>query len=218
MAESQPSSIELAKRLQPWFPLFARVGTAVERDVLAAIPLLGLPRKTERANDFHRAWRNNLRRVCDLASQFFELQEEPDGQGLDCLLCKMDPEMQFLLRWGRYNGNCVRRNRTERSKQFQEQGRFWAPAEPDSSELASLTLAHTIEDEFTVVGQSQMWVGRLLLLRERPDESEVVTEVHVYSPPDRTSMIGEVPAPIIVERQNETEEWQRIVDLVRRSV
>lgn len=216
MAKSQPSSIELSHLLQPWFPLFARVGTAAERDVLAAMSLLGIPRHTERAGDFHRAWRNNLRRVCDMASQFFTLREEPDGRGLDYLICQMNPKVPFVLRWGRYNGITVRRNRTERTTLNQEQGLLFDLMESDPSELPVLTLAHTIEDEFTIVGRSQLWIGRLYLVRERQHESEIVAEVHVYSPPDRAAATFETPAPIIARRNDEDAEWRRIVEGIRR--
>ncbi|MGN6625885.1 MAG: hypothetical protein ACTHLN_04635 [Tepidisphaeraceae bacterium] len=217
MPQRQPSSIEMANWLEPWFPLLARIGTAVERDVLSAIPILGLPRKTERANDFHRAWRNNFRRVCDLAPQFFDLVEEDDGGGLDYLLCKMNPDIPFGMRWGRYNGTTIRRNRTQRSGQFYEQGLLFACDEFDSTELPTVTLAHTIEDEYTIVGQSQMWMGRLYLLRERPIQSELVAEVHVYPEPDRAAETSSVPAPLVIAREDETEEWKRIIRDIRRS-
>jgi hypothetical protein len=217
MAERQPSSIELSDQLQPFFSLFARVGTAAERDVLAGMAVLGVPRHTERASDFHRAWRNNLRRVCDLAPQFFTLREEPEGKGLDYLICNLNPKMPFTLRWGRYNGTTIRRNRTERTAINQEQGVLFDSLLEGLPELPVLTLAHTIEDEFTFVGQSQLWIGRLYLLREREEQSEVITEVHVYSPPNRSTVNFETPAPIIVQRQDEDGEWQRIINDIKRS-
>lgn len=216
MAQGQPpSGIEMASLLEPWFPLFARVGTAVERDVLSAIPILGLPRKTERANDFHRAWRNNLRRVCDLAPQFFSLSEEEEGKGLDYLICKMDEDAPFAMRWGRYNGSTIRRNRTQRTGAFHEQGILFPCDEIDTSDLPTLTLAHTIEDEFTIVGRSQMWIGRLYLVQERTIQSELITEVHVYPEPIRSIEMGDVPAPLVVARQDETDEWERIIQDIR---
>jgi hypothetical protein len=212
MSQSQPSNAELVHLLEPWFPLFSRVGAAAERDFLAAVPLLGIPRKTERANDMHRAWRSNLRRVCDLAEPSLVLREEPDGKGLDYLLCQMNPEMPFVLRWGRFNGETIRRNRTDRSAQVQEQGRLFASMEPDASELPTVTLAHTIEDEYTQAGRSCLWIGRLVLLRERTDESEVITEVHIYQKPEFDALAGDgVPTPLVVARQNEKEEWEQII-------
>ncbi|MGA2582620.1 MAG: hypothetical protein ABSG31_05035 [Tepidisphaeraceae bacterium] len=217
MSESQPPNAELVHLLEPWFPLFSRVGAAAERDFIAAIPFLGLPRKTERANDLHRAWRNNFRRVCDLAEPSFLLREEPEGQGLDYLLCQMNMDLPFVMRWGRFDGETIRRNRTERSKQIQEQGRLFATMEPDAAELPTVTLAHTIEDEYTEAGQSCLWIGRLLLLRERPDESEVITEVCVYQKPNRDPSVNDLPPPLVHARQNETEEWGQLIQQIKHS-
>jgi hypothetical protein len=213
MSELQPpSNNDVVHLLEPWFPLFARVGAAAERDFLAGIPILGLPRKTERANDLHRAWRNNFRRVCDLADPLLVLREEPEGQGLDYLLCQMNPEMPIALRWGRFDGERIRRNRTERNNQIQEQGLLFGSMEPDSSDLPSITLAHTIEDEYTEAGRSCLWIGRLLLLRETAGESEVITEVHVYQRPDRSNEPeNDVPAPIVSARHDEIRLFSKFV-------
>ncbi|MDP9173408.1 MAG: hypothetical protein M3O30_06025 [Planctomycetota bacterium] len=219
MRESQPENQDFVHMLEPWFPLFARVGKAALRDFHAAIPMLGLPRKTERANDLHRAWRNNFRNVCDLAEPMLALREEPDGQGLDYLLCQMNPDMPFVLRWGRTDGETIHRNRTERNRTIQAQGRLFASMEPDPSELPVLTLAHTIEDEYTQAGRSCLWMGRLFLVRERPGEnSETITEVHVYQNPSYgAGAETDVPPAIVVARQNEREEWGQIIQQIRDS-
>ena len=204
--------------LEPWFPLFARVGVATERDVLAAMPLMGIPRKTERASDFHRCWRNNFRRVCDLAEGIFTLKEEPEGIVRDYIICEIDPQNPFVLLWARTDGQRINRNRTDRNKQIQQQEFFWDLSEPDSSELPAITLAHTIEDEYTEAGRPCLWMGRLLLVRERFGTSETITEVHVYQKPDRcTQPSNEVPPPLVVAREQEDVEWQRIIRKIRKS-
>jgi hypothetical protein len=219
MSKSQPSNSELARRLEPWYPVFAAVGTAVQRDFLAAISILGLPRKTERANDMHRAWRTNLRQVCDYADPMITIVEEPDGQGLDYILFN-DDNAPFAVRWGRFNGETVRRNRTDRNEQIQEQGVFnFALSEPaGGSEMPIVTLAHTIEDEHTEGGRSCLWIGRLLLLRERFAESEVITEVHVYSKPEPENLNEfDTPAPVVEARQEEAMQLKRMIKRIRRS-
>jgi len=216
MSENQPSNAKLVRLLEPWFPVFAEIGSAALRDFKAAIPLLGPPRKTERANDLHRAWRNNFRRACDFAEPLIILREEPDGEGLDYLLCQMNPDIPFVLRWARFDGEAVRRNRTQRSKQVQEQGRLFASMERDATELPTVTLGHTIEDEYTEAGRSCLWIGKLVLLRERWKESEVIAEAHVYSPPGPdASVSGEAPAPLISARQGELEQWGQMINRIR---
>jgi hypothetical protein len=194
MSESQPpSGIELAQILEPWFPVFAVVHQAAMRDQLAAVPILGLPRKTERANDLHRAIRNNFRRMCDLADPLLRLEEEPDGSGLDYLVCSMT-DTPFAIRWGRFHKSTIHRNDTLRSRSYQEQGGLFGvlPGET-TGEMQTITIGHTIEDDFTEAGRPQWWVGKLLLLKERPDESEVITTIHVYSRPARDRLRRERP-------------------------
>ncbi len=217
MAEDQHfSNFELVQQLEPWFPLFARIGEAALRDQLAAVPILGLPRKTECANDWHRAWRNNFRRVCDLAEDFVTLVEEPEGQGLDYLLFRMNPDKPFTMRWGRINGETIRRNRTARTREVHEQGTLFGVATESPSAMPNVTLGFTIEDYFTQVGQPCWWFGRLHLLRERADVSEFMTEVHVYPAPEQNteSPFG-VPPPIVIARENEAQELEQMIENIR---
>jgi hypothetical protein len=202
--------------LEPWFSLLGSVGSATQRDQLAAIPILGMPRRTERANDFHRAWRKNLSTVCKFADPLLTMVEEPEGQGLDYLVCKMDPDRPFILRWGRYNGLTIRRNGTQRSRTVQEQGVLFAGCE-DADEMQAATLGFTIENDYTEAGIPCWYYGRLVLLRERREVSEFITDVWVYSPPAvNAGGEYEAPAPIVTAREQEVEDWERIVSDIRR--
>lgn len=215
MSNRQLSNFDFTRLLEPWFPLLGRVHAAALRDHLAGIPLLGMPKKTERANDIHRAVRTNLRRVCDLAEPLMSLTEEPDGQGLDYLTCRMDQDRPFRIRWGHYKGGSIRRNRTERTRQQQEQGYFEfsdKQAEDEAEGTPWVTVGHTIEDDYVEIGAACWWIGRLVLLRERPMECEVITEVHCFEPPIReVDRASEVPPPLVEAREQETREWEQMI-------
>jgi hypothetical protein len=60
-------------------------------------------------------------------------------------------------------------------------------------------------------------MSRLYLLRERAEKSEIVTEVHVYSQPDRSADTDELSAPTVAARQAERAEWAQMIDVIRRS-
>jgi hypothetical protein len=188
------------------------------RDQLAGVPVLGLPRKTERANDFHRTWRENLRTACNFADPLLTLMEEPDGQGLDCLVCRTDPEMPFAVRWGLYNGQTIQRNPTGRTNEVYEQGiMHFAEDDLNPREMPVVSLGFTLEDDYTEVGVPQWWFGKLVLLRERRNFCEFITDVHVYQKPtDARGGEAHLPAPFVAERQKEVAELEQMVARIRR--
>jgi|SRR5665213_125886 len=214
--KQQLSNAEIVHLTESWFPLFSKVMSASLRDHLAAVPILGIPRKTERACDIHRAARENFRRLCDFTDPLLKLVEEPEGSALDYLICNMSVDSPFAIRWGRYNGTTIRRNRTIRTNDVQEQGYLFGAPDAEIDTMPVVTLGHTIEDEYTEAGIPCWWIGRLYLLRERKRESEVITEVHVFSKPEQ-QVSPSSRSPTVSARENEIEEWRKLANKIRKS-
>ena len=164
MKHKPPSKRDLLRSSEPWFPIISRVCQAAFRDVLAGVPVLGNPRKTERANDLHRAVRENFRRVCDLG-HFLRLVEEPEGKGLDYIVSSLNPDVQIGYRWGRYDGVAVRRNPSLRTKDFHEQGTLFSLVDDEPSGMPMLTVGLAIADDFWEANKPCCWLGRIMLLQ-----------------------------------------------------
>lgn len=213
-----PNSV-LAGGLNPWFPLFGQVVQAGLRDHLSAVPILGLPRKTERANDLHRAIRENFRRLCDLAgTNLLELREEPDGQGLDYLVSRLaDP---VAIRWGLYKGGTIKRNNTQRTRSCQEQGLLELPGvdlDVCEADMPLVSLAYPLADDYTEVGVPCWWINRLLLIREREGESEVITTIADFQQPQVGLNTYTTPTAIVQVRAAEIEQWETTVEAIRNA-
>lgn len=86
---THPTDNEIVRALGPWHRSMAGIAKDAEDRVLSAIAILGLPRLTERAGDFHRALRNLFRSWCDETNDLFRMIEERDGLGLDCMVCNL---------------------------------------------------------------------------------------------------------------------------------
>lgn len=220
MNEDQPTNAELVQHLEPWFPLIGRVFDHAMYRHRAAVPILGLPRKTERANDLHRAVRENFRTVAEMAAPFIELKEEREGKGLDYLVWRIIQDMPFTMRWGIHNAGTINRNRTDRTTEVREQTMlFGHPAdEENGTSMPTCSVGFTIEDDYTEVGIPKWWIGRLYLIRERKMQSEVMTEAHVYPPPVEDGNGFEVPPPVVAAREQEVEEWGEMVERIRRNI
>lgn len=215
--DDQFSNSGLARQLQPWFPIFSGVAAAAFRDHLSAIPTLGMPRKTERANDIHRAMRENFQRVCDVADPLLHLEMEPDGQGLDYLVVRNDPLPPIAVRWGRWDGVLIKRNGTNRTRQVQSDGLLFPDADlEEAGEMQLVSLGYQLEDDHVAAGRPQWWLRRLVLLRERPFGSEFIQELREYPEPVREPDYDEQLAPpLIAAREQESEDWERIVETIR---
>ena len=77
---------EIVEALEPYFPVLSEMVDKAFLGHLRSVPIMGLARKTERANDIHRAIRTKFRGLSDAASDLFELREEPEGVGMDYLI------------------------------------------------------------------------------------------------------------------------------------
>lgn len=218
MTNSTPSNQFFFETLKPWFPVFTEITQAGFDRHLQAIPVLGLPRKTERANDIHRAIRDVVRPIC--TGDLLELREEPEGQGLDYIVFRAWIDTPFAIRWGRYNGGTVHRNGTQRSQTVQQQGLLFGGFDVEKEGLAVVTLAHTIEDDFTLAGAPAWWMGKLLLIRERVDESEIITEIASFDRPAQRRQPEEQDdslARMIRAREDDVARWERMVDRIREN-
>ena len=203
--------------LSPWFDLFGEVFEAAQRDHFAAISLLGVPRKTERAGELHRACRENFRRVCDTAAPLLELKEEPDGQGLDYLISRLGQPL--AVRLGFYKNGAIKRNRTDRTRTCQEQNILFPDCDLDEhvQDMPLLTLGYTISNDYTEVGVPCWFISKLLLLRERTGESEVITTIREFSEPKRNAGNYTAPSAIIKARQAELAQWEQMVRRIKKS-
>src|SRR5687767_13468899 len=116
---NQPTNAEIARMARPWYPAVTQVFEMSWRDAMASVPILGIPRRGERANIVHAALRENFRRLCDDVEPFLTPVEEPDGKGLDYWVLNMGTPVAFRV--GKYNGAGVNRNDTFRQAEIQEQ-------------------------------------------------------------------------------------------------
>jgi len=216
MDNESPSNKDVVDHLGPWFQLFSRVAQQAMKDHLAAVEVLGLPRGTERANDLHRTQRNNFRELCDLAGDLLELREEPEGQGLDYLVSRLDPEQPLAIRWGRYKTDRIRRNRTGRSAAIQEQLTLWAPEDEEADGLPVVSIAHTIRNEFTQGGRPCWQLGELYLVRERKNYAETIIEIESFEVTEEPGLEGPPSAvKLMAQREEEVGEWDRLVSQLR---
>lgn len=205
----------LVEATRPWFPLFADVAQTAMMRHLQAIALLGLPRKTERANDLHRAIRDGFRVMCDSADGLLGLVEEPEGQGLDYVVFRGFIDKPFSLRWGHWNGPRINRNATIRTAECQGQGLLFGGFDEETNGLPVATLGYTIEDDYTEAGIPAWWMGRLAILHERVDESEFVIEVARFARPETGIIQDSTPSAILQAREEDVARWERMVQEVR---
>jgi hypothetical protein len=211
-----PTNEEISRSLRPLFPLFADVvRTALER-VHLGVPNLGLPRAVERANDMHRAIRECIRPICEMCPDWMELVEEPEGLGMDYIAFNRNfSQIPLALRWGRCKNGKISRNGTERSTATLSTGLlFDAGIDVLRDGLPMVTLAHTIEDDFTEIGVPQWYIGRVFLARESIDASERIEDVAVFSRPHR-EIPRDYEAPLIRSRQLDTLRWGDMISRLR---
>lgn len=204
MENNQPQDAWFAHQLEPWFPAFEIVARAAQRDHLAAISLLGLPKKTERANDFHRSFRTHFIELCDQVGTLMDIVEGPDGEGLDYLTCHMCPDQPFGVRWGKYGAGHIRRNRTERSHVIQSQGHLFEDALGEMLEvLPMVSLGYELADDYTLAGRPCWWMNRIVLLREGLSKAHFITEVALLEQPHQDEAMPEDLAPYIEAREHD---------------
>ena len=152
------------------------------RDVVEAVSILGIPRKTERASDMHRAMRKQLHAVCDEAEQHLQMIQEREGLGLDCVL--FDFGEHLAVRWVRYHeAGVLNRNDTERQAEFEGQGILFTELVPDEQRLHA-TLGLQLADDYVEAGHPCWWLKRLVLIRETPDHTtQFLEEIKRYAKP-----------------------------------
>ena len=204
---------EVAREIEPFFPLFESVFASAERRVKLAVDNLGPSHKTERASDWHRAVRDNFQQVDDAAdSPIFKLTDGPDGDGLDYVTITVASPVQ--LRWGHAGSDIrIRRNDTSSTRQWQESFAFAAQAERAAREKAvpKLTLGYTLADDVVTLGKPRWWLSKLLLLREGRADSRLLAEVARFVAPPEEAVPDAAPSPTFRERQREAAKWAEMI-------
>ncbi|MCL4197717.1 MAG: hypothetical protein KJZ69_09530 [Phycisphaerales bacterium] len=221
------SNRRIVELVQPFFPSFSSVHQTAMLDTLASVEVMGgLPRRTERANVMHWGLREGMRWLCDKVDEpWLRLVEKPEGDGLDYLVLSFDPSRPLGIRWGRYKCrewgphrvSGVRRNETDRTGTIQEQGVLWGDIEEGTDGLPMVSIAHTIEGDFTEASRPCWWIGRLVLIRERQGgASEFITEVARFAEPLRIIESEIQPSPRVVAREAERSELERLAENLKR--
>lgn len=211
--KNYPSDSDISQTLKPWYSSFASIAADAEQAVLSGIAILGLPRPSERANDFHRVFRNLFRKWCDESNGLFRLIEERDGLGLDFLVCDLIPDKPFIIRFGRLKDDRVSRNSTGRQNSARKYGTLSSEwlfpdlDEPRPGELRQVTLAYTIQDEGTEAGRPRWYMEEVLLLVEHFDGIDRLAEIAHYSRP--TSIAEDTRRAVAAPRQDQLELWRK---------
>jgi hypothetical protein len=217
---SHPTDSEIIRALAPWHPSFSTIFEAVEERHLQAIGILGIPRRTERAGDFHRAWRTLSRFWCDETNGLFTMAEENEGLGLDCIICSLIPEKPFAIRPGRFNGFIVKRNSSMRQNSARRCGilssDFLFPGldKPTADQLRQVTLAYSLENDRTLGGIPAWYMVKLQLLKELFDGIEVLADIAHYSAP--VAIAEDVRRVVAVPRADELERWRNQIGDARK--
>jgi hypothetical protein len=218
--KNHPTDAEIVRALTPWFPSIASLQEAAEERQLQAVGILGVPRRSERAGDFHRAWRTLARFWCDETNGLFRLVEEKEGLGLDCIVCELIPDKPFVIRPGRFNGSIVKRNSSHRQNSARAHGKlsseFLFPGldDPAPGQLRQVTTAYSIEDDRTLGGKPAWYMAKLQLGREQFDGFELLADISHYSAP--VAIAEDVKRVVGVARQDELEAWRKQIGDARK--
>jgi len=218
--KNHPTDAEIVRALTPWFPSLASLLEATEERQLQAVGILGIPRRSERAGDFHRAWRTLSRFWCDETNELFRMVEEKEGLGLDCIVCTVIPEKPFVLRIGRFNGSMVKRNSSHRQNSACAQGKlssdFLFPGldDPGPDQLRQVTITYWIEDDRTLGGIPAWYMAKLQLVREQFDGIELLADISRYGAP--VAIAEDVRRVVAVPRQEELEAWRKQIGDARK--
>ena len=218
---THPTDNEIVRALGPWHTSMAGIAREAEDKVLSAIAILGLPRLTERAGDFHRVLRNLFRSWCDETNDLFRMIEERDGLGLDCMVCDLIIGKPFIIRFGRLNLDIVKRNTTRRQRVARAHGTLSSELlfpdmdEPELGELRQVTLAYTIEDEGTAAGRPRWFMEKVYLLVEHFDCVDRLAEVARFDRP--TSIESDARRAVAAPRADELRAWRIQIRRARNS-
>ncbi|MCK4340302.1 MAG: hypothetical protein KAY37_01090 [Phycisphaerae bacterium] len=202
---------EILDNLKPAFPVFSAVLQSAWADIRSAISILGPPRRTERANDMHRAVRTNLRRLCDReeVEGYVELVEERDGLGLDYLVWRLGTPL--AIRWGRLNNDRVRRNATRRTMDAQGQLMLIDGLEKEIGNFPLVSMVYEIADDHYEANEPCWWIRRIRLVRERTDAVELIAEIAEFANPEQRVVAWKAPKSVVRAREHDVDEWVHII-------
>lgn len=210
---------QLLEVLRPYFPLVRFVFKSAFRDVRRAQPILGLPRKTERATDMHRAVREQFKLACECQqSECLELLEEREGLGLDYLVCHAIPDQPIAIRWVHYpNGDVIRRNRTVRQLQARGQGYLFSGLDAEDSEgLVHATFGYVLGDDYIEAGHPCWWLSRVALLREKCGRPDSIADVAFFGKPAQAKLSNKAPSAVVKSREADEKHLIAILATIER--
>lgn len=180
---------------------------------LRACSVLGLPRRTERATDWHRALRNLFLPWCDETDGRFTFMAESDRFSLDYMICHSILDKPFAIRFGRLNNGTIRRNGSRRQTSARSHGFLSSEFliegmdEPDPGELRQVTLAYSLDRDYTEGGLPAWYMDRLVIGKETPDGFDELDTVATFDAP-----LASVPQPVravYIPRASERDRWRR---------
>lgn len=139
----------------------------------------------------------------------FQLVEEPDGQGLDYIICYLIPGKPFAVRFGRINNGRIKRNSTRRQTDAQSCGILSSELlfddldRPDGSGMRQVTLAYSIENEGTEAGRPRWYMESVMLMLEHFDYAEPLSPVLKCHPPE--SVVDDVRRAVVTSKPEEVD-------------
>lgn len=205
---------ELVEAVSRYYPGLIPVFELAWRSVVDDAITSGIPNKVERAGIMHKNLRSELRPFCDELDPVVQLVERTDG--LDYLLIDLGDKRSVIARVGRWpENNSIRRNPTHQQRAIQVQ-QLLDFVEVDRVEMVA-TIGYTVEDDYTEAGVPRWWMGRIVLLREHPDETEYVQDIAVYKK-EKPRVEGRILAAKNRElRKKQRLDIQRIAEEIRRA-
>lgn len=207
---------EISQMVEPWDDVLACAFDSAISDARDCAVTYGMPRKGERASNVHVYVREGLRCLSDELAPTLTLVEEPEGQGADFVVLNVG-EKQLALRWSRWDGVRVNRNRTDRNKHIEEQSCFPFHMETGGG-LISATLAYTLADDYTEAGQPCWWLDRVAIIRERSWGIEIIRDIATFEQPPLEVVTEPYTNPRIVARDDERSRMLALADDVMRKI
>ncbi len=210
MARNSNTNRQIVAALEPWFPVLSYAANAAFLEVLRAIPILGIPRKTERASDLHRAFRKHAQIACDEAETVLTMVQEREGLGLDFI--RFDMGIAFAIRWVRYpSDGRLNRNDSQRQTDLEGQGYLFSELS-DSRKMPVVTLGLELADDYIEANVPRWWLSRMVLIREITDHAtEFLGEICRYAPPAAATTRTLVTPPMIKRVESERVVMRRLV-------
>ncbi len=218
MNKNPQKNSEISAMIEPWREAFVAAVQCGYEDMLAAVPIVGIPRVSERGGLIHCTLRGALRHLCDVSEPFLTLIEEPEGRGgMDYILLDYGGR-RLVLRWTKISGNRISRNRTARQTAILEQGCFSFHEEHDNENVPSVTMTIMVEDDYIEANALCGWIGRIAVIRERSGQRELVNELAVFQKPERMENYHRIDIPRLRTQKKDFRRIETLAEVARRQV